>query len=174
MSERVRVGSCNIANAAAIQALLEAHGIAATTVGGGPYASFAVDIWVDSADAPEASALLSAESDEPEPEPEPEPDPDLDSSDSMSLHIQRKRHTGVAILLAFCIGFGTAHLFARAYLRGLLLGALEIYGISLVVHGRRVGIALIVAAIVTDAIGSVVRIRARSAPAPLPRARARR
>jgi len=175
---RVRVGSCNVANAASVRALLEAHGIAATTVGGGPYASFDVDVWVESADAEQAAALL-AELDHSATATatatDTDSDTDSDSSDSIELRLQRKRHVGVAILLSCFITFGTGHFFARSFFRGLLLSALEITGIAFAAHGDpKLGLVMIFGAIALDAVGSTLRLRARYGRAALPIARTHR
>jgi hypothetical protein len=168
--ERVRVGTCSIANAAAVRALLDAHGIAATTVGGGPYAAFAVDVWVAACDADEAAALLAELSETPDADAE---DDDDDAADAIDTRVQRTRQVGLAILLACCVTFGSGHALARAWLRALALAAIEIYGIALALREQRVGLAVVAGAIVADAIGATLQLRRRFARVPLPRARVR-
>jgi hypothetical protein len=171
--ERVRLGSYSIGDAGAVRALLEAHGIAATAVGGGPYASLSVDVWVDRDDAERAAELVT----ELQQTPLASDDEDLDepsAGDSLQLRLQRRRQIGVAVLLSLCLTFGTAHMFARAWLRGFVLAATEAAAIVLLAGGSQTGVALLVAAILLDLVGSVALIRKRLVSPRLPIAQARR
>jgi hypothetical protein len=95
------------------------------------------------------------------------------ASDAFHLQIDRRRRTGIALLLGCCITFGTAHMFARAWLRGLALGAVELIGILQVAAGHRGGTIAIVGAVAADVIGAVWRIWSAQ-PSPIPEARLRR
>jgi hypothetical protein len=91
-------------------------------------------------------------------------------SDAFHLQIDRRRRTGIALLLGCCITFGTAHMFTRAWLRGIALGALEIVGIVQVAAGHPGATMAIVGAVAVDVIGAVWRIWAAPSP-PIPEAR---
>ena len=80
----------------------------------------------------------------------------------------------VALLLAFCISLGTAHMFTRAWLRGVALAGLELLGIASMHAGSMAGALLIAAAILGDAIGAVSRIYKQLPMPALPVARVRR
>ena len=95
------------------------------------------------------------------------------ASDAFHLRIDRRRRTGIALLLGCCLTFGTAHMFTRAWLRGIALGALELIGILQIAAGHRAGTIAIVGAVATDVIGAVWRVWAAPAPV-LPEARLRR
>jgi hypothetical protein len=181
---RVRIGTCaGPADAALVRAMFDAHGIPvvvgaehhASMLGGLGGAAFSLDILVDEADAEEASALLrdlreheasAPEPDEPDEDEEEELDPD---PVPIEVRVDRRRRTGIALLLACCITFGTGHMFARAWLRGLLLAGLEIFSIRLLIESPLQGALLFAATILTDAIGAIVRVR--RLPRPIPPAR---
>jgi hypothetical protein len=93
--------------------------------------------------------------------------------DAFHLQIDRRRRTGIALLLGCCITFGTAHMFARAWLRGAALAAVELIGIVQVAAGHRGGTMAIVGAVAVDVIGAVWRIWSAQ-PSPIPEARLRR
>ena len=95
-----------------------------------------------------------------------------DTQDSFHLFIERRRRTGIALLLGCCITFGTAHMFTRAWLRGLALAGLELLGILKLAAGERVGTLAIVGAVTVDIIGAVWRVWTQDRPA-LPEARLR-
>jgi hypothetical protein len=95
-----------------------------------------------------------------------------DTQDSFHLFIERRRRTGIALLLGCCITFGTAHMFTRAWLRGLALAGLELLGILKLAAGERVGTLAIVSAVAVDVIGAVWRVWTQDRPA-LPEARLR-
>jgi len=162
-------------------------------------ASFlSLDIWVDEADHEEAAALLqdlrerdqgnhqgnnlgdaaggdTGMDDDHTGDGEPAAgDDDLDpSSDSVRRRIDRRRHTGAVLLLGACITFGTAHMFTGAWMRGLMLAAIELLGLRQLGDDHAchvVGGIAVAAAILTDLIGALWRVRAASRP-DLPAAR---
>ena len=168
--------------------MLSAHGIAAVVGGeqhanmlGGLGGSFiSLDIWVAGEDAEEAAALLrdlrggdhgDDERGDDEPAPESDDEDDDEPGDPIDLRIDRRRRTGVALMLACFVTFGTAHMFARAWRRGLTLATIEIIGISQMIHAPLRGALLIGGSILADAVGSVWWIRKTSARATLPTAR---
>lgn len=159
----------------------------------GPVGSsfLSLDIWVDEEDSEEAAALLrdAREHDESIEDEEGDSGGDDGSSrapedagedagddaapgSSLRLDIDRRRRTGVVVLLGCCITFGTAHMFTRAWKRGLTLAAVEVAGIMQLGHlghGNASG-GVIAAAILTDLIGALWRVWAAPAST-LPRAR---
>jgi hypothetical protein len=164
--------------------MFDAHGIHvvigaeqhAGMLGGLGGAFVSLDIWVDADDAEEAAELLQAMRDsEPEPLESEEAGEDdaADAPDDLAIEarVDRRRRTGIALLLSCCITFGTGHMFSRAWLRGLMLAGLEIFAFSLIghYHTRVQGAILFAAVVLTDMIGSIVRVR-RAAPR-IPRAR---
>ena len=159
-------------------------------------ASFlSLDIWVDEADREEAVALFQdlRERDESGNEGndegnddgaaddrpgggEPADDDDHDTGGhSVQQRIDRRRRTGAVLLLGGCITFGTAHMFTGAWMRGIMLAAVEVIGLRQLGDepARHViGGVAIAAAILTDVIGALwhVRVAPRSN---LPAARVR-
>jgi hypothetical protein len=95
-----------------------------------------------------------------------------DTRDDFHRFIERRRRTGIALLLGCCITFGTAHMFTRAWLRGLGLAGLELLGILKLAAGQRIGTLAIVGAVAFDIIGAVWRVWTEDRPA-LPEARVR-
>jgi hypothetical protein len=93
--------------------------------------------------------------------------------DSVDAQLERRRRTGIAILLGCFITFGTAHMSTRAWLRGIALAGLEAFGFRLVAAGDRLGPVLVIAAIMWDLVGAIWRIR-RQPDSTLPIARLRR
>jgi len=73
------------------------------------------------------------------------------------------------LLLGCCVTFGTAHLFTRAWLRGITLAAVELAGVMQLWDGHGSGGPLVAAAIFADVIGALWRVRAATTPS-LPRA----
>jgi len=140
-----------------------------------------LDIWVAGADAEEATALLrdlresdasAALADDAAAGCDAAAGDDADDFDLEAL-TERRRRTGLAILLACFVTFGTGHMVTGAWLRGVVLAAIETVGIRFLVHGDRIGSALIVATVAADVIGALWRLRGASRP-PLPVARVRR
>lgn len=146
-----------------------------------------LDIIVDGAGAEEAAALLrdiregdheatSNAADEPDPEPgDPSLDEradaaavwsyrsekledDLPGAAAIGLVSNRRRRTALALLLAFFISFGTAHMSTRAWLRGMALAGVEILGFMYLIVSPSLALALICGAMLGDAIGAVWRI----------------
>lgn len=178
---RVRIGTCSSpADAALVRSLFSAHGIAvvigaehhANLLGplGGSFLS--LDIWVDEADGDEGVALLrdlrerderSTDEDEVGQGGEDGDAGRSDSGDdpgsSVSLRIDQRRRTGIVLLLGCIVTFGTAHMFTRAWLRGFALAAIEIAGIMHLWHGRSIGGGVVAAAILSDLIGALRRVR---------------
>jgi Putative prokaryotic signal transducing protein len=168
----------------------------ASMLGGLGGAFVRLDIIVDEADAEEAFALLHdiregdhATSDDDAEEPEAEPDdPERDERDdaegvwggghpeqpeaelpgaaSIALVTDRRRRTAIALLLTVTIGFGTAHMYTRAWLRGLVLAGVGGLGVALFAGSPGLGAALIVGARIADAFGAVSRIWSLPPPTP--------
>ena len=183
---RVRIGTCSgPADAALVRAAFEAHDIPvlinaeqhASMLGGLGGAFVPLHILVAEEDAEEAAALLrdlrehdhEADRDhDPYHEPGPgEPDPadfdDADASASASgveVRVDRRRRTGVVLLLGLCVTFGTAHMYTGAWLRGLCLAGIEAIAFRYVVVGSKLGTPLLLAAIATDVVGALLRVRA--------------
>jgi Putative prokaryotic signal transducing protein len=192
VSGRVRIGTCaNPADAAFVRSMFAARGIAvviaaehhASLLGAIGSGFLSLDIWVAAEDAEDAAALLRdlRESDAGDAAADAAGAPDGDPADAcddgddfdVQAYTERRRRTGLAILLACFVTFGTGHMVTGAWLRGVLLAAIETLGIRLLVHGNRIGSALIVATVAADLIGALWRLRAASPP-PLPVARIRR
>ena len=198
MSGRVRIGTCaNPADAAFIRSMFSARGIDvviaaehhASLLGAIGSSFLSLDIWVAAADAEEAAALLrdlresdagaatdagdpdAADHDAADASDDPD-DPDDDTGYLQARTAQRQR-TGLAILLACFITFGTGHMVTGAWLRGIALAAVETAGIRLLLRGDRAGALIIVAAVAADLIGALWRLRAKHRVS-LPIARLRR
>ena len=190
MSGRVRIGTCaNPADAAFVRSMFAARGIAvviaaehhASLLGAIGSGFLSLDIWVAAEEAEEAAALLrdlresdaSAAATDGASDGDPADGCDTDDDFDVQAYTERRRRTGLAILLACFVTFGTGHMVTGAWLRGVALAAIETIGIRLLVHGNRIGSALIVATVAADLIGALWRLRAASPP-PLPVARIRR
>jgi hypothetical protein len=169
----------------------EHHAGVLTGLGGG---FVSLDIWIDEEDREEALALLHDLRDpdlrcgaENENEDEDEdgkghdqdagndaagarPDARDAPGDSLHLRIDRRRRTAVVLLLGSCITFGTAHMFTRAWMRGIMLAAVEIIGLMHVWNRHAAGGGIIASAVLADMIGALWRVRAAPPPA-LPVAR---
>src|SRR5262249_3596947 len=92
-----------------------------------------------------------------------EPDDDDDRDHSVQWRIDRRRQTGAVLLLGTCITFGTAHMFTGPWMRGILLAAVEVIGLRQFGDepARHViGGVAVAAAILTDVIGALWRVRA--------------
>jgi hypothetical protein len=193
MADRVCIGSCvDPADAAVVRAMLSGHGIAAVVTGeqhanllgglGGPLIS--LDIWVAAEDAEEADQLLrefraghgddDSDADADDAAERDEHAAGESSASSIDARIGRRKGTGIVLLLGMCVTFGTAHMYARAWMRGISLAALEVVGLFQLAHSPAQGAALVSAAIITDVVGAILRVRADTALVRLPAARLRR
>lgn len=189
MSGRVRIGTCaNPADAAFVRSMFAARGIEvviaaehhASLLGAIGSSFLSLDIWVADADAEEACALLrdlresdgaAAPADAEATEPAGA-DADDDAYD-LQARTELRRRTGLAILLACFVTFGTAHMTTGAWLRGIALAAMETVGVRVLIRGDRAGALIIVAAVAADLIGALWRLHAMYRVS-LPTARLRR
>jgi hypothetical protein len=188
---RVRIGTCSgPADAALVRATFAAHDIHvvigaehhAGMLGGLGGTFLSLDIWVADEDAEEAIALLrdvrgegsddAAEHGVEEPLPESPDDDDDDEGPDMEQLVQRRRGTGLVLLLGCCITFGTAHISTGAWGRGILLAGLELLGFRTMLTNPALGATLVIGTVATDVIGALVRVR-RKQPA-IPPARVRK
>ena len=165
---RVRIGVCTgAADAALVRSVFSAHEIAvvigaenhASLLGGLGDGFLTLDISVDERDAEAATALLGEI--RTAPATVDDPDEELEGEAAwVEQRVDRKRRTGVVLLLACCITFGTAHMYTGAWLRGLALAALEVIGIRYAGPRPVVGALMIAAAIAVDLVGALLRARA--------------
>jgi hypothetical protein len=81
------------------------------------------------------------------------------AADSVRLRVERRRRTGSVLLLGCFLTFGTAHMFTRAWGRGILLACLELAGLRCAWAHRDLGAALVAAAVLGDVIGALWRVR---------------
>src|SRR5262249_23611102 len=175
----VRIGRCSGPEAAAVRSMFEAHGIDVMISGEhDAYATLAShDIRVRDEDAERATELLAEmRAHQPEPEPAEEEDEyERAAGESLEMRIARRKRTGVALLLACFLSFGTGHLSAGAWLRGIALAAIEIFGFTQISHDPKLAALLVLGSIVTDAVGSIFVVRKKYADqrARLPQARLR-
>jgi hypothetical protein len=184
-SQTVRVATCHDqAEATLIRAILSAHGIVAMIPGGGASAGvaavgFMTHVFVDREDAEEAAELIAemrAAPVEGTPEDEDDADDEREAAGKVTLGVALERRTRIPalVVLSVMIGFGTAHMVTGAWKRGLGLAALEIVGIRMLWDGSRFGAAVVVAAVLLDLTGSIVRAYRRASPSSrLPVARLR-
>lgn len=181
---RARIGQCsNPADAALVRSAFEAHDIPvvigaeqhAGLLGGLGAGFLSLDIWVDEEDAEQAIALLAdLRTSEPSGEQLPDdafPEEDEDAEREVDQRLAVRRGTGIAVLLALCVTFGTAHLYAGAMKRGFAIAAVEVFGIWYLAHSTLTGGLLIGAAIFVDLWGALVRIRAPQPSLPVARVR---
>lgn len=182
--QKVRVATCrDQGEAALIRALLGGHGIHVHIASEHHAAMFGVvaggltpmHVWVDGEDAEPAAELIRAmREDVVEPDADfedaldDELDGELDDAADPRRAMERRRRTGVALLLSCVVTFGTGHLYAGALPRAIALCALEMFGWSQVATTPPLGLALVVGAVVLDAIGSTMLVRRDTT---LPRAR---
>ena len=141
-----------------------------------------LDIWVDEDDAEEATALLAdlrvrddrgdpdASDDDHDVVADPGSPEDDEPASALQHRIESRRRTGVVLLLGCFVSFGTAHMFARAWARGVALAALEIIGFIQIGAGHALGGVAVGAAILGDLAGALWRVRAAPGSA-LPLAR---
>jgi Putative prokaryotic signal transducing protein len=103
-------------------------------------------------------------------------DKDLEprSADDLAVRIARRRDIAIALLLGCCLTFGTAHAFTRAWLRAVLLAAVETIALVRVIDGDLRGALAIVGIVAFDVIGAVWRVQTASrSNLPIARMRAR-
>lgn len=182
--QRVRIGTCHgPTDASLVRSMLAAHDIRAIVngeqhanlLGGLGGALIQLDIWVDAADAEQATALLRELREGSASEPvddEPDDTDEAETSRSIETDIDKRRRFGVVLLLAFCITFGTAHMYMGAWAIGLLLAVIEIAAFTQLDDHLPLGASVVVGCVLVDALGAIARIRALGR-VQLPRARAR-
>jgi hypothetical protein len=169
-----------------VRSVFEAHDIAvvigaenhANVMGGLGDGFLTMDISVDEARAEDAVQLLrEIRSSEPvamEDGDDDADEPDQDEAAWVEQRVDRRRRTGVVLLLSFCITFGTAHMYTRAWMRGIALAGVEVLGIRFLGTKPVIGGLLIAAAVVTDLVGAMLRVRAPATTLPAARAQRRR
>jgi hypothetical protein len=184
----VRVATCHDpAEATLIRSILTAHGIEAMIPGEGAASvgvaavGFITHVFVGADHAEDAAALIaqmragvSELVEDEEEDGEVERDGSgavMPSATDVAVVVDQRLWRGIAVLFALVPTFGAGHMATGAWKRGLMLGAVELVGLRHVVAGNAWGTALIVAAVLVDFIGALVRVRRRIAPAPLPVAR---
>jgi hypothetical protein len=133
---------------------------------------FVTHVFVRADDAEQAAALIAQMRATPGIEDDEEEDDD-DRRADLSLTIDRRKKVGGVVLIGVMIQFGTGHMSTGAWGRGFALALLEIAGIIVLSEGNRVGIAMVVAAVVCDVVGGVMRARRLGAPSTLPVAQLR-
>lgn len=155
-----------------VRAILDAHDIDVVIAGehnasmlvglAGSYVS--LDVYVDSEDGERAAELIRSLR---EGEGVDEPPDDEDQAEGPDPHvaIETRKRTGAAVLLALCVTFGTAHLYTRAWMRGITLAAIELVGFRQVMDNPPLGAAMIGGAIGFDLVGALVRVRRGRRPA---------
>ncbi|HEX4419647.1 MAG TPA: hypothetical protein VH165_17155 [Kofleriaceae bacterium] len=89
---------------------------------------------------------------------------------AIRARVYQRRRAIVALLSGTFLTFGTAHIFTGAWVRGLALAALEVFGLLQISAGNPLGGVAVAAAIATDVVGTAWRLRA-AAQAALPPAR---
>lgn len=177
--QRVRIGTCHgPTDASLVRSMLAAHDIQSVVSGeqhanllGGLGGGFIqMDIWVAADDAEQAAALIRelragdhadfADDDEP------------DDAPAFVEEIEKRRHLGVVLLLAFCVTFGTAHMYLGAWAIGVLLAITELAALTQLGDSPELGVSILLGTIAFDALGAIRRVR-RLGKVELPRARAR-
>jgi hypothetical protein len=137
---------------------------------------FITHVFVQAEDAEEAAALIAQMRAAPvvgEDEGEEDADDGAAASADLSLTLDRRKKVGGVVLIGVMIQFGTGHISTGAWGRGIALALLEIAGIIVLSEGDRIGIAMVVAAVVCDVVGGVMRARRLGAPSRLPVAQLR-
>jgi hypothetical protein len=148
-------------------------------------ASFlSLDIWVDEEDAEEAAELLrdlreravdapfegeDGEGDDQGDDAEEDQgdhaiearlvEPPALAGDSLRMQIERRRRTAAVLLLGCFVTFGTAHMFTRAWVRGVALACIEGMGLWYAVAGAHLSGLLVAAAVAYDLVGALWRVR---------------
>lgn len=167
-SGRVCVATCSdAAEAAMVRAILDAHDIdvviagehnASVLVGlAGSYVS--LDVYVEAEDGERAAELIRSLREGGEGVDEPPDDDEQAEGPDPHVAIETRKRTGAVVLLALCVTFGTAHLYTRAWMRGITLAAIELVGFRQVMDNPPLGAAMVGGAIAFDLIGALVRVR---------------
>lgn len=90
---------------------------------------------------------------------QPRPAAPNSPGESLRWRLERRRQTAAVLLLGAFLGFGTAHMFTRAWLRGIALAGLEVLGLRELAIGNPIGGAMVAAAILYDLLGAMWRVR---------------
>lgn len=180
---QVRIGTCSgPADAALVRSVFAAHDLRvfvsgeqhANMLGGMAGTFLSLDIWVAEEDAEEAAALLhEVRNHQPGGDEDEIEESDAEPEDDHVVHrIDRRRGTGIVILLGVCVTFGTAHMYTRAWLRGMALAGFELFAFRYFAVQPAVAAAMLAGCVAADLIGALVRVRSNRPT--LPRARLRR
>jgi len=180
---RIRVATCcTSGEAALVRSILAAHEIPvamssehhATLLGGFGGGLVSIDVWVGVEHA-EAAAELLRQLREGTDALAPAEDDDADDCNGdtrgVGQELEARRATLSVLLFSLCLTFGLGHAYAGAYRHAFALAAIEVVGILQLFHNPVLGGAMIGSAVVTDAIGAMVRVRRDAAAQRLPRAR---
>jgi hypothetical protein len=199
MESRVRIASArDSAEAALIRSMLEAQGINVSVTGeqhasllGGNSPMISLDVWVDREDGERAAELIAAmrdgdsgsaldeETDVGEGDLD-DYDRDLavkrDDAPKRDVHwgLELRRRTAIAVSVSFLISFGAGHVYARAFGRGLVCLAIEAMGFAQIGANHALGGAMVLGAILFDAVDSVRLVRRQVTETRLPPAQLRR
>ncbi|MEO8700985.1 MAG: DUF2007 domain-containing protein [Kofleriaceae bacterium] len=183
---RVCIGTClGPADAALVRSAFDAHDIQvfinaeqhASMLGGLGGGLVPLQIYVAEEDAEDAEALLrdlrnhTATEDEDDEFDGQEPEEDPEAS-SVENRVARRRRTGVVLLLAMCVTFGTASMYMGAWIRGITFAVVEILGFKYTITQPKLGAPIFLACIAGDLISSIWQIR--SSRQSLPEARVRK
>lgn len=196
MKHRVSIGTCSgPAEAAFVRSVFDAHDLPVVINGemhasvmGGLGGFVRLEIFVDEADADEATSLLrdirdgehAVEGDEMPSEPdEPDgderadaegvwdarresgaaaPPPPAPDPEPATPFDTRRRRTGAVLLVSAMIGFGAAHMATGAWGRGAVLAALNLVGIWYAYQENPVGGWLMFGTRVGDLLGALWRV----------------
>lgn len=188
----MRIATCrDNAEAAVIRAALSSHDLhvfingenAAPMFGLGA-AAISLDVWVDREEVEEALALIrelreggegGLVDDEIPIDDTAERAEELTddgaivapAEDTLARLGTRKRIV-LAVLVGLFMGHGTAHMSTRAWKRGLVLAAAQIYGwVQLAKGNLQLGAALAVATMAMDIVGAVIEITQTSSNLPV-------
>ena len=178
---RVRIGVCHgAADAALVRSVFDAHDIPvvigaenhANVMGGLGDGFLTMDISVDDSHAEEAAELLrEIRSSEPSESAAYEAEDQVDQDEAVWVEqrIDRRRKTGIVLLLACCVTFGTAHMYTRAWLRGIALLGIELVAIRYLAAKPVIGAVIFAAVVVSDLVGALLRVRTPATALPAAR-----
>jgi Putative prokaryotic signal transducing protein len=183
---RVCIGTClGPADAALVRSAFEAHDLHvfinaeqhASMLGGLGGGLVPLQIYVAEEDAEEAAALLKdlrehTASDAGDDEHEDDEEDDGEAAGAVEQRVASRRRTGVVLLLAMCVTFGTASMYVGSWIRGVTLAVVEILGFKYTIAQPKVGAPIFAACIAADLILSLITVR--RARAAIPEARVRR